>query len=336
MDILIENGIDWIVAIQSLGGWLEPLMEFFTFLGQENFFFLVLPLIYWSVDARLGLQVALILVTSNYVNAIAKVLFAGPRPFWVSARVEPLSVETTFGTPSGHAQNAAALWGIMAADVRGANRRWAWITAFLLTLFIGFSRLFLGMHFLHDVITGWLLGLVLLIAFLKLWDPVAAWLQSKTFVQQVALALVASLVMITLGVWSILPMNAYVFPDGWTANALRAGPVPDPVSLEGIFTTTGSFFGLAAGAAWIASRGGYQTSGPVEKRALRYVIGLIGIMILWFGLGQVFPDGEEAVPLLLRYIRYTLVGFWITAGAPWLFFHFKLARPSKMWEARLL
>ena len=51
--------------------------------------------------------------------------------------------------------------------------------------------------------------------------------------------------------------------------------------------------GLAAGAAWIASRGGYQTSGPLEKRALRYVIGLIGIMILWDGLGEVFPRGED-------------------------------------------
>jgi membrane-associated phospholipid phosphatase len=330
MDILIENGIDWIVAIQSLGGWLEPLMEFFTFLGYENFFFLVLPLIYWSVDAGLGLRIALILAASSYLNAIVKVLFAAPRPFWVSARVEPLSVESTFGVPSGHAQNAAALWGVMAAEVQGARRRWAWVAAFFLTLFIGFSRLFLGMHFLHDVIVGWLLGLLLLVAFLKLWEPVAAWLKGKTLVQQVSFALLVSLVMIAVGIWSTLPLRAYAFPEAWAANALRAGPVPDPVSIEGMFTSAGSFFGLAAGAAWIASRGGYPTSGPLEKRALRYVVGLIGIMILWFGLGQVFPDGEEVLPLLLRYIRYTLVGFWVTAGAPWLFFHFKLAGQSKM------
>ncbi|HEY3476592.1 MAG TPA: hypothetical protein VGK56_18390, partial [Anaerolineales bacterium] len=63
---------------------------------------------------------------------------------------------------------------------------------------------------------------------------------------------------------------------------------------------------------------------------LRYGVGLIGIMILWFGLGQIFPDGEEVLPLLLRYLRYSLVGLWVTGGAPWLFFHFKLARHSKM------
>ena len=92
---------------------------------------------------------------------------------------------------------------------------------------------------------------------------------------------------------------------------------------------------LAVGLAWIASRVGCQTSGSIAKWALRYVIGPIGIMILWFGLGQVFSRGETLIPLVLRYVRYSLVGFWITAGAPWLFFHFKLVSPQ-IWDARLL
>jgi membrane-associated phospholipid phosphatase len=330
MDILIQNGIDWILTIQSMGGWLELPMKFFTFLGQEDFFFLVLPLIYWSLDARLGLQVAFILATSNYFNAIFKVLFASPRPFWVSAQVEPLSVESTFGTPSGHAQNGAAIWGVIAADAHRTGKRWAWIAAFAVTFFVGFSRLYLGMHFIHDVVVGWLLGLALLFVFLRFWDPVAVWLKKKPLLQQVLIAFVISLAMIAVGVLSSAPLSAYVFPAEWRENALRVGPLPDPVSIEGIFTSAGSLFGLAAGAAWIASRGGYQADGPVEKRALRYVIGLIGIMILWYGLGEVFPRGEAVFQLILRYIRYSLVGLWITAGAPWLFFHFRLVRPPNM------
>ena len=61
------------------------------------------------------------------------------------------------------------------------------------------------------------------------------------------------------------------------------------------------------------------------KRALRFVVGLIGVLILWRGLGLVFPDNNDLISYLLRYIRYTFVGFWIAAGAPWLFFRFKLA-----------
>jgi uncharacterized membrane protein YhaH (DUF805 family) len=305
-------------------------MEFFTFLGQENFFFLVLPLIYWSLDAKLGLQVAFILATSNYLNALAKVLFATPRPYWVSTNVEPLSVESSFGTPSGHAQNSAALWGIMAAGVQRAGKRWAWIAAFVIALLVGFSRLYLGVHFLHDVVLGWMLGLLLLFIFLRFWDAGAAWLKQKSLLQQIAIAFSVSLLMIIVGVLIHAPMSAYVLPQDWANNALRAGPIPDPTSIEGIFTSAGSLFGLAAGAAWIASRGGYETSGSVEKRALRYVIGLIGIMILWYGLGEVFPRGETVLPLILRYIRYAFVGLWITAGAPWLFFHFKLVSQPKM------
>jgi membrane-associated phospholipid phosphatase len=330
MDIFIQNGIDWILAIQSLGSWLELPMEIFTFLGNENFFFLVLPLVYWSVDARVGLQIAFILTTSNYLNAIVKLLFAAPRPYWVSAQVEPLSVEHTFGIPSGHAQNAAALWGVMAAGAQRAGKRWAWVAAGLLIFFIGFSRLYLGMHFLHDVLSGWLLGILLLFAFLRFWDPAVAWLKGTALSQQVMIAFGVSLLMIAIGFLIYAPLSAYTFPVEWTDNALRVGPVPDPVSVEGILTSAGALFGLAAGAAWIASRGGYETAGPLEKRALRYVIGLIGIVILWYGLGEVFPRGETWIPLVLRYIRYSLVGFWVTAGAPWLFFHFKLARYPKM------
>ena len=327
MDALIQNGIDWIIAIQSLGSWLEWPMIFFTALGNENFFFLVLPFVYWSVDMSLGLRIAFILATSNYLNHIIKLFFAAPRPYWVSAEVKPFLHEDSFGIPSGHAQNSAAFTGLAAAWIQ---KPWAWVAAFLLAFFIGFSRLYLGVHFVHDVLAGWAIGYLILLLFMRFWDPVAAWLGKRTLAQQIGIAFVISLVMIALGALTIAPLAGYVFPPEWEENARRAGSLPDPVSIEGSFTSAGSFFGLAAGAAWIVSRGGFQTAGPLEKRLLRYVIGLIGIIILWFGLGQIFPDGESMAALVLRYIRYFLVGFWVTAGAPWLFFHFKLVRRPNM------
>jgi membrane-associated phospholipid phosphatase len=327
MDTLIQNGIDWVIAIQSLGSWLELPMIFFTALGNENFFFLVLPLLYWSVDTGLGLRIAFILATSNYLNSVIKLLFAAPRPYWVSAQVRPFLHEDTFGISSGHAQNSAAFTGLAAAWIK---KPWAWVIAFLLTFLIGFSRIYLGLHFIHDVLAGWAIGSILLFLFMRFWDPVAAWLRTKTLGQQITIAFVISLLMITIGALTTARLDGYVFPAEWEENARRAGPLPDPVSIEGTFTSAGSVFGLAVGAAWIASRGGFKTSGPLGQRALRYVIGLLGIIILWFGLGQVFPDGESILALLLRYIRYFLVGFWVTGGAPWLFFHFKLVRSPKM------
>jgi membrane-associated phospholipid phosphatase len=109
MQALIDSGISIIVAIQNLGEWLLMPMKLFSELGTEQFFFLVLPMIYWSVDAKLGIRVALVVATSSMFNYVGKVLFASPRPYWVSSEVKAFSAEGSFGMPSGHAQNAVTV-----------------------------------------------------------------------------------------------------------------------------------------------------------------------------------------------------------------------------------
>lgn len=323
MDGLVQNGINWILAIQSMGTWLESPMEFLTFLGTENFFLLVLPMIYWSINANLGMRVGFVLITSVYLNGIFKMLFAGPRPYWVSDKVIPFVAEPSFGVPSNHAQTAVAVWGILAARVR---KQWAWIAAIALMFFIGVSRWYLGAHFPHDVIIGWLIGGVLLWAFLRFWNPVEDWLIQKTSGTQVLIAFIVSIFFVALGAISVGRLAGYSFPAEWRNNALRvSNELPEPVSMKDSLTAAGTFFGLAAGAAWMASRGGFQADGPIGRRALRFVIGLVGILILLRGLGLIFPDGADLISYVLRYVRYMLVGFWVSGGAPWLFFRFKLA-----------
>jgi membrane-associated phospholipid phosphatase len=324
MQTLIESGIAFIIALQGMGDWLIAPMRFFSYLGNEEFFLLVLPLIYWSVDSGLGLRVAFILVTSNLFNNIAKLLFAGTRPYWISSHVRALwTTETSFGIPSGHAQNAVSVWGMFAAYGR---RTWIWIVAIAIIFLIGFSRIFLGVHFPHDVIFGWLLGAVILWAFMRFWEPIGAWVGKKTLSQQILVAFIVSLIFIVLGFGSSTLRSGYQISETWISNSLLAGTeLPAPVDPNSTFTSAGTFFGVATGAAWIMSIGGYQASGPIKKRTIRYIIGLIGVLILWMGLGEVFPRGEGFIFYTLRYIRYALVGWWVAGGAPWLFIRFKLA-----------
>lgn len=322
MQPFIDNGIALVIAIQMLGDWLITPMRFFSFLGTEDFFFLVLPLLYWSIDSALGLRVGFILVTSSAFNYLGKLIFAGPRPYWASSHVRALWAETSFGLPSGHAQNAMSVWGIIAASRRQA---WAWVAAILLIFLIGFSRIYLGAHFPHDVIIGWIFGAVILWAFMRFWDSIAAWLAKKSFKQQTLLALMVSIVFIIVA-WAVVSLRSGdQLPISWMENALRIGTLePDPVDPNGIFTSAGTFFGLAFGLAWIRSMGGYQADGKIWMRALRYIIGLIGVLILWMGLGEIFPRGDGILVYSLRFIRYTLVGWWVTGGAPWVFLHFNL------------
>jgi membrane-associated phospholipid phosphatase len=329
MQIFIESGIAFIIAVQSsMGDWLIAPMRFFSYLGNEEFFLLVLPLIYWRVDSALGLRVGFILVTSNLFNYAGKLIFAGPRPYWLSSHVRALWLtETTFGIPSGHAQLAVSVWGMLAAYGR---RIWMWVVAIIIIFLIGLSRILLGVHFPHDVIFGWLIGAVILWAFIRFWDPVAAWVGKQTLRQQIVNAFIGSLLFIALGLGTWTLRSGYQVPVTWLFNAQLAGTeLPDPVDANSTFTSAGTFFGLAVGAAWIMSMGGYNASGSIGKRAIRYVVGLVGILILYMGLGEIFPRGDGFIFYLLRYIRYTLVGWWVAGGAPWVFVRFKLAELTK-------
>lgn len=328
MDAIFQAGITFAIWFQGLGGWLEAPMKGFTFLGSEEFFLLGLPIIYWCVDAGIGLRLGVILLLNGGLNSILKLAFHGPRPYWVSTQVKALMAETSFGAPSGHAQIATGLWGMLASQVR---RPWAWATAIFLVLMIGLSRLYLGVHFLHDVLLGWLFGALALWALLRLWDRAAAWVKTKSTGQQVGLAFALSILMLVIGAIAFGALRNWPLPAEWTANAIAAGveadELPDPVSLNSVITSAATLFGLLAGMAWMQTRGGFHAGGSLGQRVLRFLVGLVGVAILWYGLGAVFPRGEELVAYIFRYLRYALIGGWISAGAPWVFIRFGLAKP---------
>lgn len=126
--------------------------------------------------------------------------------------------------------------------------------------------------------------------------------------------------MILLAALTVFLARGFVIPAEWIANATReGGEAPNPFSMAGMVTSMGTLFGLFAGVAWLAPRGGFQASGPAWKRALWYAVGLAGVAVFYLGLKLVFPEGEDLVALVFRYIRYALVGAWVSAGAPWVF-----------------
>lgn len=122
MDQIREVEVFVNIFLQSLGGGLQSVMKLFTMLGDEIFFILVMPAIYWCVDALVGLRVGVMLLLSGAFNNFFKLLLRGPRPYWISDQVKPVVHESSFGIPSGHAMNAAAVWGWMAVEARKKSR----------------------------------------------------------------------------------------------------------------------------------------------------------------------------------------------------------------------
>lgn len=329
MHPILEWGVSLVLALQNMGTWLVGPMKAFTFLGNEEFFLLIAPILVWCLDSAIGVRMGLLLMLSGCLNTLIKISLLQPRPYWVDPRVIAYTTEISFGLPSGHAQHAMAVWGSLAAWLR---KPWAWIVAGLLIFFIGLSRLYLGVHFPTDVLFGWILGALLLWAFLRLEPPVLAWLKLLQPYQQTLLALAGSLILLALAALLRLSRIGWEMPTAWLSTIAVTAPgaeLPVPLSLTGLVSNAGAFFGLAAGAIGLQARGGFQPRGTTAQLALRYVIGLVGVLLLWRGLGLLLPGDESLSGYFFRYLRYILIGLWVTGLAPFLFIRLRLAQPLK-------
>ncbi len=327
MDFLWNLELQVVLWFQSLGtGVVEP-MRLLALMGQQEFFLVVMPAIFWCLDAGAGLRTGAMLLLGSSLNCFLKILFHTPRPFWYSPQVKALSSETTFGMPSGHAQNAAGIWGLLAALV---HKRWAWITALAVIFAIGVSRVYLGMHFPSDVVAGWLLGAALVWLFLRLDAPVTRWLKSLPFNSQIILGFAVSLALIGLFYLTTWSVRGVSVPWAWVLNASNADPhhPMNPLDPEGTFSAAGVWFGLSVGAAWHWRRGWFDARGSLNQRLLRYLMGVAGVGILYAGLGLLFPRSADFIGYAFRYLRYFLIGIWVAGGAPYLFIRFGLAQPS--------
>jgi membrane-associated phospholipid phosphatase len=90
---------------------------------------------------------------------LLKALFARPRPYFE----QPMLLETYYSFPSGHAMEAVVLYGMLAYFAMLALRTWRARAAVvfgtsLLILLIGFSRIYLGVHYFSDVVAGFAAG----------------------------------------------------------------------------------------------------------------------------------------------------------------------------------
>ena len=143
--------------------WLSNIMLQLTALGGGPVLWLVTLLATGYLLAARHAKTAGFLFASvalgMVLNAILKDLFARPRPELVAHLVQ---VQTT-SFPSGHAMNSAIVYltlgGLLArAEKRRSVRIFLLTAAIALTMIVGFSRVYLGVHWPSDVAAGWCVG----------------------------------------------------------------------------------------------------------------------------------------------------------------------------------
>lgn len=147
--------------IQQLRGpWMDGLMKGVSFLGNGGWLWIALTavLLLRKDTRRIGGAAAASLVLCFLVgNVFLKNWVARPRPCWLDPSVNLLiSVPRDYSFPSGH-----TMIGMTAAmSVFLYNRFWGgWLLA--LASLIGFSRLYLFVHFPTDVLAGAAAGILI-------------------------------------------------------------------------------------------------------------------------------------------------------------------------------
>lgn len=306
--------IAFIQTLQTEAAWLEAPMRVFSFLGEPEFYLLVIPLLYWCWDTRLGLRLALLMGITGGLNEALKVAFHLPRPYWVSPEVRALETHPSFGLPSAHAQGSVVLWGLIAADARS---RWVWVFAAGMVFFIGASRVFLGVHYPTDLLAGWATGVVVLLGFLALEKPVGRRVAALPLSGQVLAAFIGSLALALASFGALAALGDWEVPASWAAGALeRSGEAIDPLDVRDAIMASGLFFGFAAGAAANRHPGSMCAAGNGSVRLFRYAFGILVAGAIWYGLGLFVPADPPAATYALQYLRAAVAGAWISFGAP--------------------
>lgn len=296
---------------------LTGFMLFMSYLGSAAFYVPLLLALFWCVAPRLAARAAVVLLFGAVVNALLKLVFHAPRPYWTDPSIQGRQSLSSFGMPSGHSQNSVTGWGFFAAQ----TRRWyLWAGAVAVIVLIGVSRVYLGVHSIGQVLAGWGVGLAILVAALGL-EPIAVpWWRRRHLAVQLALSLAVSLLLLAASWGAARPLRNWQWPQAWAEAIRAAGGVAGPITLTDSAQACGSLCGLLMGLSLVAWRGWFEPGGTAWRRLARLPVGLAGAAVI------ALLEGADPVQ---AFVVQALLVLWVTAGAPEVFVRLRLAsRPT--------
>jgi undecaprenyl-diphosphatase len=140
---------------------MDVLMRVFTFIGSAPFAIpFMLAICIWCVRRgarRAALTFIGVAATAEGLNVILKSYYGRARP----NLFEEIATLHSYSFPSGHAMASAAVYGMAAVVITRLEPQLTGVLSFfapLLVFLIGFSRIFLGVHWMTDVIAGFSAG----------------------------------------------------------------------------------------------------------------------------------------------------------------------------------
>tara|TARA_X000000368_G_scaffold137433_1_gene108044 strand:- start:304 stop:1167 length:864 start_codon:yes stop_codon:yes gene_type:complete len=149
------NDLSWVLDLRT--PFLNIFFDLVSLAGYPTFLILFLSFGYFYWSPEKFSRIAMLLFISGLINGFLKDYFQDPRPL-IEFMLDP-RIGQSYGWPSGHAQIAVTLWGLIAIEFKNN-----WLTTFCVLMIglVSFSRIYLGVHDIGDVFAGLLIGTIIL------------------------------------------------------------------------------------------------------------------------------------------------------------------------------
>ena len=270
---------------------LDSAVEYMTMLGEETVFIIAVAMFLWLGSKKRGFAIFSTLFTSLIGMSVLKAVIRAPRPFQVLAEIEGkrLATATGYSFPSGHTTGAASFYSALAFSFR---RRWLSIVCAIAIVLVGFSRMYLGVHWPIDVFGGLALGITVTFIgfdwFNRLFDRTEALIR---------FSLIAGVIAAILAVLQAMLIEVGIAdPVGFS----------DPMKLMSL--AGGGYLGFV----WDQRHISYRTDGSMPVKLLRFVLGIAIVLVIQL-LKGVLPDHAASAVF-----RYAATGIWVTSLYPFI------------------
>lgn len=284
MDLVISQ---WFESIRT--GFLDAFFLFITEFGDELVFLVIASVIYWLVSKEFGYRFMMIFLSSIAINDIFKVAIARPRP-WQAGHVTVVG-EGSYGysMPSGHAQGSMTQ-ALVLNEKWGKAKKFVTPLVFTMAILVSVSRIYLGQHYLSDVIAGMLVAVLVYTAIVKLAPKVKIRPQKLVY-------LLAPLMLFLL----------FFVQD------------------KNFFVSVGAMLGLTIGYDLEKTYVNYDVKAPWLTQVLKYILGLGVALIMKEGIKAILPYSTDIdadltlLDLFFDLVRYFILTLWLSFGSFWVF-----------------
>ena len=259
---------------------LDSFFIFLNFFDSPSFYLLILIVAWGCFGKRWGARLMYLVLLSGLINIYAKEFFAEPRPSQIMPALALIKT-SSYGFPSGAAQTHIILAGLGMM----AWPRLIPVLCFLgFFLLVSFSRIYLGAHFISDVVGGWIIGGMIFYGYIRYHDDLEWWIEKLSSKQALLASWLMSLVIVL------------------------------PYITSKTIILTSLLFGINIGL-WL---GAFVSKGRLQPLST-YIKKVLYIILACFGVFVCAPYVLAAIkvhdfPLVFVGAVYTLIGLWLSWG----------------------